>query len=48
MMMLRGGTAPRMTESRWWRGLPREERLCRECQPGKVEDGSHWLLECDA
>ena len=26
----------------------REERMCRECQSGKVEDVSHWLLECDA
>ena len=26
-------------------GLPREERMC---QSGKVEDVSHWLLECDA
>ena len=48
MMMLRGGTAPLMIESGRWRGLPREERMCRECQSGKVEDVSHWLLECDA
>ena len=48
MMMLRGGTAPLMIESGRWQGLPREERMCRECQSGKVEDVSHWLLECDA
>ena len=48
MMMLRGGTAPLMIESGRWRGLPREERRCRECQSGKIEDVSHWLLECDA
>ena len=46
--MLRGGTAPLMIESGRWRGLPREERRCRECQSGKIEDVSHWLLECDA
>ena len=48
MMMLRGGTAPLMIESGRWRGLPREERRCRECQSGKIEDVPHWLLECDA
>ena len=47
MMMLRGGTAPLMIESGWWQGPPREESMCRECQSGKVEDVSHWLLECD-
>ena len=29
-------------------GLPREERRCRECQSGKIEDVPHWLLECHA
>ena len=48
MMMLRGGTAPLMIESGRWRGLPREERRCQECQSGKIEDVSQWLLECDA
>ena len=48
VMMFRGGTAPLMIESGQWRGLPREERMCRECQSGKVEDVTHWLLECDA
>ena len=28
-----------------WRGLEREERTCRECDMGKVEDVQHWLLE---
>ncbi len=46
--MLRGGIVPLMIESRRWQGLPREERRCRECQSGKIEDVSHWLLECDA
>ena len=48
MMMLRGGTAPLMIETGRWRGLQREERMCWECQSGKVEDVAHWLLECDA
>ena len=43
MMMLRGGTAPLMIESGRWRGLPREERRCRECQSGKIEDVPHCI-----
>ena len=38
MMMLRGGTAPFMIECGPWRGMPREERRCWECQSGKIED----------
>ena len=30
------------------RAAAREERRCRECQLGKIEDVPHWLLECDA
>ena len=40
--------SPLMIESGWWRGLQREERTCRECQAGTVEDVTHWLLECNA
>ena len=27
-----------MIESGRWRGLPKEERRCWECQSGKIED----------
>ena len=37
-----------MIESGRLQGLPREERRCQECQSGKIEDVSHWLLECNA
>ena len=30
LMMLRGGTAPFQIETGRWKGVPREERLCRE------------------
>ena len=51
MVMIRGGgggTAPLQIESGRWRGLAREERVCRECERGEVEDVNHWLLSCPA
>ena len=45
--MLRGETAPFHIEAGRWKGIPQEERLCRECERNKeVEDCSHWLLRC--
>ena len=32
LMMLKGGTAPFQNETGQWRGIPREERMCRECE----------------
>ena len=26
----------------------REERVCKECDSGEVEDVCHWLLQCSA
>ena len=47
LMMLRGRTAPFQIEAGRWKGIPGEERLCRECEGNKeVEDCSHWLLRC--
>ena len=37
-----------MIESGWWWGLQREERTCQKCQARKVEDVTHWQLECNA
>ena len=31
-MMLRGGAAPFQIETGRWKGVPREERMCRECR----------------
>ena len=31
-----------------WHGLKREERVCKECDIGEVEDVCHWLLQCSA
>ena len=38
---LRGSTAPLQIEMGRWRGVPREERLCRYCDLEKVEDAEH-------
>ena len=47
LMMLRGGTAPFQIKTGRWKGVPREQRLCRECTTNEeVEDCNHWLLRC--
>ena len=46
LMTLRGGSAPLQIETGRWKGVPREERLCRECGMNEVEDCDHWLLQC--
>ena len=44
-MMLRSGTAPFQIEMCRWKGVPQEERMCRECRTNvEVEDCNHWLL----
>jgi hypothetical protein len=48
LMKLRGGTAHFHIETGRWRGVPREERFCKECPSGDIEDIGHWLLHCDA
>ena len=48
MLKLRGGTAAFQIEMGRWHGLKREERVCKECDSGEVEDVCHWLLQCSA
>jgi len=44
LMMLRGGSAALQIETGRWRGIPREERLCRECGSDReIESASHFL-----
>ena len=38
LMKLRGGTAAFQVEVGRWRGVKREERICKECQSGEIED----------
>ena len=41
MMKLRGGTAGFQIETGRWRGVTRQERVCKECDSGEVEDVDH-------
>ena len=36
--MLRGGTASLRIETVRWNGLKREERICRQCTMGEIEN----------
>ena len=47
MIKLRGGTAAFQIETGRWRGVVREDRVCKECGKGEVEDVEHWLLRCE-
>ena len=40
--MLRGGTAALRVEARRCNGLKREERICRQCTMGEIEDKEHF------
>ena len=46
MLKLRGGMAAFQIEMGRWHGLTREERVCKECVSGEVENVRHWLLQC--
>ena len=43
---IRGGILPIEVEKGRWRGIPRHERICKQCTHGCVEDTQHFLLEC--
>ena len=44
LMKLRGGTAELRIETGRWRGLRGDERICKMCDRGEVEDVEHFLL----
>ena len=46
LMKLRGGIAAFQIEVGRWQGVTRDDRVCKECQSGEVEDVCHWLLQC--
>ena len=43
---LRGGTAELRIEAERWRGLERQERICKCCKSGEVEDAEHLVMRC--
>ena len=43
---LRGGTAELRIETGRWRGLERQERICKCCESGEVEDVEHLVMKC--
>ena len=45
---LRGGTAGLEVETGRWRGVSREERVCKNCQSEEVEDVQHLLMRCSS
>ena len=48
LLKLRGGTAAFQVELGRWHGVRREDRMCKECNSGEVEDVVHWLVRCPA
>ena len=46
MAKLRGGTAELRIETGRWRGLERQERICKCCESGEVEDVEHLVIRC--
>ena len=48
ILKLRGGTVAFQIEMGRWHGMKREERVCKECDSGEVEDVCHWLSQCSA
>ena len=45
MIKLRGGTAGFQIETGRWRGVTRQERVCKECDSGEVEDVYRSLVD---
>ena len=44
---LRGGMAELRVKTGRWNGLKKEERICKRCTMGKVENEEHFLLRCE-
>ena len=43
---LRGETVELRIETGRWRGLERQERICKCCESGEVEDVEHLVMRC--
>ena len=47
LVNLKGGMAELRIETGRWNGLSRDERICKNCDEGEVEDGEPFLLRCE-
>ena len=47
MTRLRGGTAELGIEVGRWQGVRREDRVCKKCGSGEVEDIDHLVMRCE-
>ena len=45
-MKLRGGTAELGVETGRRHSVRREERICKDCRGGEVEDVGHLVMRC--
>ena len=43
-----GSMAGFQMEMERWRDLTRQERICKECDSGEVEDVDYWSMRCEA
>ena len=46
LVKLRGGTEELGVETGRWHGVRREERICKHCRVGEVEDVRHLVMRC--
>ena len=46
LVKLRGATAELEVETGRWRGVRREERICKNCRGDEVEDVGHLVMRC--
>ena len=47
MTRLRGGTAELGIKVGKWHGVRREDKVCKECRNGEVEDIVHFVIQCE-
>ena len=47
LVKLRGRTAELRIETGRWRGWKREERICKNCRSGELEDIEHLVIRCE-
>lgn len=46
LTQLRSGTLPIEIETGRYYGVPRNQRFCKQCNTGRIEDELHFVFEC--